>query len=117
MIAQFFNRQGFEKSLSGVNGTAIQSVYTKPIIDSGYKACEAANVSWKYPLGDPWGWSIYPWNWGKEGEADKEKPTPDGSPPGAQGGIPESTSGNMLMLLVVAGAAFFLVYAPGRIFK
>lgn len=107
MIAQLFNRQGFNKSLAGIDGSAIQSAYTKPVAASNLIT---ENASWQYPLGDPWGWSIYPWNWGKEGEADKEAPTPDGSPPGAQGGIPEKPTANIMMLLAVVGAAWFLTY-------
>lgn len=109
MISQFTNRQGFEKSLSGVKGTSIQSAYTKPIIA---ESLQPANLSWlPYPYGPlP---ETGPWS-GKGSENEKqEQPTPGEPAPGAQGGIPESPDGNVLMFLAVVGAAWFLVYYRG----
>ncbi len=108
MISQFTNRQGFGKSLSGVPGSAIQSAYAKPLIDPSYAL---SNISWlPYPYGPlpdkgPW--------IDKEDEAHKENPTPGGPTPGAQGSIPEKPISNVLMFLVVVGAAWFLAYYRG----
>lgn len=118
MNLPFLNRQGFEKALTGIDGSSIQSVYTEPKITQVCADKSLANASWSYPLGDPWGWSIYPWNWGKEeNEANKENPTPGDPPPGAQGTVPESSSGNVLMLVAVVAAAWFLVKGPKGVFK
>ncbi|MFH1931049.1 MAG: hypothetical protein ABIN18_05610 [Pseudomonadota bacterium] len=107
MIFTTTDRQGFDKALSGVPGSAIQSVYAKP---AGDPSMLIENASWQYPLGNPWGWDVYPWNWGKEGEADKENPTPDGQTPGTEG-TPwkgESAGGNILMFAAVIGAVLLL---------
>lgn len=108
MIFTTTDRQGFNQGLSGIPGSAIQSVYSKPAIGSNALIME--NASWKYPLGDPWGWDIYPWNWGKEGEAEKEKPKPD-TPTEAQPwkAEAETPAGNVFMLLAVVGGAWFLL--------
>lgn len=119
MNLPFLDRQGFSKSLTGIEGSSIQSVYTQPKITQVCADKSLANASWSYPLGDPWGWSIYPWNWGKEeNEANKENPTPEGTPtPGAQGSLPESTGSNVLMFAAVVAAAWFLVKGPKGVFK
>ena len=111
MIFTSTDRQGFAKSLTGVIGSAIQSVYAKPV---GDPVQLSENSSAMYPLGDPWGWNVYPWNWGKEGEADKEGPTPDGSAddiiidkldaPPWKGKV----GSDIIMFAVVIGAIWFL---------
>ena len=108
MIFTNTDRQGFNKALTGVIGSSIQSVYAKPV---GDPSLLADNASWKYPLGDPWGWSIYPWNWGKEGEADKVAPTPDDSSPETKAmpwkGAAE-TGNTVVIFAAVIGAIWFL---------
>ena len=106
MIFTSTDRQGFNKELSGVVGSAIQSVYARP---DGVPALLLENASYQYPLGDPWGWEVYPWNWGKEGEAEKEKPTPDGQTPGTEG-TPwvAETGSNVLMFAAVIAAVLLL---------
>ena len=106
MIFTTTDRQGFGAELTGVPGSAIQSVYAKP---AGDPALLLENASWQYPLGDPWGWDVYPWNWGKEGEAEKENPTPDGQTPGTEGTPWKGeTTSNILMFAVVIGAVLLL---------
>lgn len=115
MIFTTANRQGFDKALSGVEGSSIQSAYALPAIGSSQTILE--NASWKYPLGDPWGWDIYPWNWGKEDEANKENPTPDQNPEAAPWKAGEETpSGNVLMFAAVVGAILLLT-SKTKIFK
>ena len=111
MLSQFLNRQGFNKSITGVEGTTIQSCFTKPLIED---RLSFANLSWlPYPYGPlP---DVGPWI-DKEDNWSRENPTPETPTPGAQGHIPESTTGNAFMLLTVAGLAFFLVYGKG-VFK
>jgi len=106
MIAQLFNRQGFEKSLSGIDGSAIQSAYIKPEIVQVCAEKSASNLlfSLPYPYGPlPEGG---PWS----GNDKNENPTPDAPTPGAQGNIPESAGGNVLMFAAVVAASWFLVY-------
>jgi len=106
MIFTTTDRQGFGSGLTGVVGSAIQSVYAKP---AGDPDMLLENASWQYPLGDPWGWDIYPWNWGKEGEADKENPTPKGETPGTEGTPWKGEAGgNVLMFAAVIGAVLLL---------
>ena len=105
MIIQFADRQGFQKTLSGVSGTSIQSAFTKPLIASDHAF---ANISWlPFPYGElpdegPW--------IDKENQENSEKPTPDTPTPGAQGGISDNSSSNVLMFAVVVGAVWFLMY-------
>lgn len=105
MIFTSSDRQGFNKSLSGVEGTSIQSAFTKPLIEP---SLSFANFSWlPYPYGPlpdkgPW--------IDKEDNYSKENPTPDGQTPGTEG-TPwkgETPTGNILMFLAVVGAALFL---------
>lgn len=106
MIFTSIDRQGFNKALSGVPGSAIQSVYASPV---GEPAQLLENASWKYPLGDPWKWEVYPWNWGKEGEANKELPTPDGQTPGTDGTPWKGeTTSNIFMFAAVVGAVLLI---------
>lgn len=107
MNTPFLDRQGFGKSLTGIAGSAIQSVYTKPIVAPNLIG---ENASWKYPLGDPWGWDIYPWNWGKD--ENDEKPTPEsGTGNDVNTDKPPwygENANNVVMLLAVVGAVLLL---------
>lgn len=111
MNTPFLDRQGFGKALTGISGSAIQSVYTKPVVAPNLVG---ENISWKYPLGDPWGWDIYPWNWGKD--ENDEQSTPDtGTGNHADGVIKTDkppwygeNANNVVMLLAVVGAVLLI---------
>jgi hypothetical protein len=110
-------RQGFDKLLTGVGGTSIQSAYTKPLIEPSRAV---ANVSWlPYPYGPlpdvgPWSKKKETDNW--ENERD-EKPTPEsGTGNNIQTDKPPwygQNANNIVMLMVVVACAWFLVkYMP-----
>ena len=105
MIFTSTDRQGFNKALSGVVGTSIQTAFTKPTMEPEHAL---SNLSWlPYPYGPlpdkgPW--------IDKEDNYSKENPTPENQPGG--GGTPwtakETPSGNVLMFLAVVGGILLL---------
>ena len=103
MIFTTTDRQGFNKDLSGVVGSAIQSAYHKPIMEPSHAF---ANISWlPYPYGElpdkgPW--------IDKENKENEELPTPDTLPNATPWTAKETPSGNVFMFAAVICAVLLL---------
>ena len=115
MIISLLDRQGTDKSLSGVSGTSVQSVYTKPNMEP---TRALANISWlPFPYGPlpdvgPGSNKTDTENWENERDenAVTEEPTPGAT--GKQSNAGLMTSDAFKLVVIVFCAWIIVKFIP-----